>query len=119
MKVLFTEYIKPDAMGAVQSKIDAAKFSGKVEQDPEKVSDTGYGIKYDKIVIADGCLLKMRDLKKFLDKMSGSWVTGNGITSGAIDDLPVSWIVFAKGADLSPQNIDTIVQIIRKENLKV
>jgi len=87
-----------------------------VEKTPAESATNSYSMENNKFVITRESGIEKSDI---IEQMKNSWEhLGNGMSCGPINNIPCSWIVCHKDADLSTPNIEKIIEFIRQQNLR-
>lgn len=115
MQILILPYI--DDILFLQNAINKDSIDCNVANNDKKHNWSGlvsYSLENKKIIITPESGITQNDVKKeSLENL------GNGISSGTINNIPCTWICFAKNSKLTKENIDKILHIITQENLKL
>lgn len=118
MKIIILPYILADSNDIVKTIIkDSMNVNIENTKREKETATVSYSIKQKKFVIADESGITQKDI---VTESKNGWESlGNGISKGTINKKPCSWIVCHKGTDLSKQNIEKLIEIIRQHNLRL
>ena len=113
MKVLFLPYCKSNFQHEITKAINNHPMKCNCQHDEKECATCEYSEHHDKFIFHKDCPVTLKDIRK-----SGGQSLGNGMSKGTINKKDCCWIVFKGGSDVSRKNIETILKIIKTEDMK-